>query len=290
MWDRITGKVEVVDARTLRFADGKRVELNTEAPDLNQMALAGDAFYPCGREAAEFLRDLIGDRPVTCYMMTENTGVCYVGDTNVIHALIVNGWAMAGHSSQHPAEVIARENKRGLWRGPFLPPDEWREGKRLPGEEAARKKLEEKKPADKPPAIVGTWRVTAFHTTQAGLFQLVWGARKRGSEVRFEQVGDRLTGHAMSTDFDDKTEPIVFRTLRFTGDRLVFEFDTKGWAPGVGPLAVESGQVPNKGMLRAEARLTGDRPVGTRGLSTADGAEVFRGEWSAVRAKETGKR
>ena len=38
------------------------------------------------------------------------------------------------------------------------------------------------------------------------------------------------------------------------------------------------------------ARLTGDRLVGTWGLFTVDGAEVFRGEWEAIRANESLKK
>jgi endonuclease YncB( thermonuclease family) len=33
-----------------------------------------------------------------------------------------------------PWEVIARENKRGMWRGKFVGPERWRKGERLPGE------------------------------------------------------------------------------------------------------------------------------------------------------------
>jgi hypothetical protein len=31
-------------------------------------------------------------------------------------------------------EIIARENKRGLWRGKFTVPERWRKGERLAGE------------------------------------------------------------------------------------------------------------------------------------------------------------
>jgi hypothetical protein len=41
---------------------------------------------------------------------------------------------VANHSTKHPAEIIARENRRGLWRGRFVNPDRWREGMRLDGE------------------------------------------------------------------------------------------------------------------------------------------------------------
>src|SRR5262249_16940838 len=67
MYSRIIGRVEVVNAYTLRFGDGTEVCLSRaiDAPDLEQKGLIGESFYPCGKEAAEFLRKLIGDQPVT---------------------------------------------------------------------------------------------------------------------------------------------------------------------------------------------------------------------------------
>ena len=38
-WDRITGKVTVLDAHTLEFADGTRLTLGRAAPDLNQQGM-----------------------------------------------------------------------------------------------------------------------------------------------------------------------------------------------------------------------------------------------------------
>ena len=134
-WQRITGKAKVLDARTLLFEDGTRIPLLLVAPDLDQMGKIDGSLYPCGKEAAEFLRKLIGDRPVTCFLVeAQGKWFGYVGDTNIEHAMIINGWALAHHSGMSGAEIIARENKRGLWRGQFLDPDDWRAGKRLPGE------------------------------------------------------------------------------------------------------------------------------------------------------------
>jgi endonuclease YncB( thermonuclease family) len=134
-WQRITGKARVLDAHTLRFEDGTRISLLLVAPDLDQMGKIDGALYPCGKDAAEFLRKLIGDRPVTCFLVeAQGKWFGYVGDTNIEHAMIINGWALAHHSGMNGAEIIARENKRGLWRGQFLDPDDWRAGKRLLGE------------------------------------------------------------------------------------------------------------------------------------------------------------
>jgi hypothetical protein len=41
---------------------------------------------------------------------------------------------MAHHTGMASWESIARENKRGIWRGEFILPEKWRKGERLPGE------------------------------------------------------------------------------------------------------------------------------------------------------------
>jgi endonuclease YncB( thermonuclease family) len=134
-WQRIAGKAKVVDAHTLLYEDGTQIQLLVVAPDLDQMGKVDGSLYPCGKEAAEFLGKLIADRPVTCFLVgAQDKWLGYVGDTNIEHALIINGWALAHHSGMNAAEIIARENKRGLWRGQFVDPDDWRAGKRLPGE------------------------------------------------------------------------------------------------------------------------------------------------------------
>ena len=99
------------------------------------------SFYPCGKQAAEFLQKLIGDQAVTI-LTTEGharvgknpAGSCFVGETNLEIEMVRNGWAFSHHSGMDAWEIIARENKRGLWRGKFIVPERWRKGERLPGE------------------------------------------------------------------------------------------------------------------------------------------------------------
>jgi endonuclease YncB( thermonuclease family) len=143
---RITGRVTVLDAHTLRYEDGTEVDLigAIDAPDLGQKGRIGDQLYPAGREAAEFLRKLIGEQVVTCYIDTDREdwaeqtkfrqGKAFVGETSLNTELVRHGWAMAHHSGMTAWEAIARENKRGLWRGTFVYPERWRKGERLPGE------------------------------------------------------------------------------------------------------------------------------------------------------------
>ena len=137
---RVTGKVKVINSHTLAFEDGTEVELNgtIDAAEPEQKGLIGDRLYPCGEEAAEFLQKLIGDQPVTCFTGAKSTnrlrGDCFVGEKKLQIELVRNGWAIARHSTMEEWEVIARENKRGLWRGQFVLPERWRNGERLPGE------------------------------------------------------------------------------------------------------------------------------------------------------------
>src|SRR5262249_19943863 len=106
-FERITGRARVLDAKTLLFEDGTRVPLNLRAPGPGERGAGG---------AAEFLAKLLADRPVTCFLVEAQLAyVGYVGEVNVEHAMILNGWARSHHSSTRPAETIARENRRGLW-------------------------------------------------------------------------------------------------------------------------------------------------------------------------------
>jgi endonuclease YncB( thermonuclease family) len=115
-----------------------------DAPDLAQKGRIGGELYPAGEQAAEFLRKLVADKPVTSYV-GDDVGDwakqrkfvkvdAFLGETCLNHEMIRNGWAMAHHTGTAPWEAIAREHKRGIWRGEFVLPEKWRKGERLPGE------------------------------------------------------------------------------------------------------------------------------------------------------------
>jgi hypothetical protein len=147
-WTRITGKVKVVNAYTLCFADGTEVCLSgaIDAPELEQKGLIGESLYTAGKEAAEFLRKLIGGQSVTFLGGREErvgqkmAGSCFVGETNLEIEMVRNGWAFSHHSGMDAWEIIARENKRGLWRGQFIVPERWRKGERLRGKKRESRK------------------------------------------------------------------------------------------------------------------------------------------------------
>jgi endonuclease YncB( thermonuclease family) len=143
---RIHGPVKVIDAHTLRYEDGTQVDLNggMDAPDLAQKGRIDGKLYPAGEKAANFLRTLVGDKPVTSYAESDGedwtkkkkfTKVdAFVGETCLSQEIMRNGWAMAHHTGMAAWESIARENKRGIWRGELILPEKWRKGERLEGE------------------------------------------------------------------------------------------------------------------------------------------------------------
>jgi len=141
-WLRLTGTARVLSANTFILADGTEISLSMgmDAPDLEQQGVIRGTFYPAGKEAAEFLRKLIGEQPVTCLVNREDRNRkpvrahCYVGEMSLEAEMVRSGWAVSDHSLLDAFEIMARENKRGLWRGQFIAPRRWRKGERLPGE------------------------------------------------------------------------------------------------------------------------------------------------------------
>ncbi len=117
-WVRISGKVKVLAAHTVAYEDGSEVRLDgmMEAPELEQKGLIDGKFYPCGKDAAEFLRKLIGDRSVKCIVHRENVdgkkmrgGSAFVGETCLNIEMVRNGWAISDHEGMDGFEILARE-------------------------------------------------------------------------------------------------------------------------------------------------------------------------------------
>ena len=129
------GPVVVADGDSLRMG-GRKVRLHgIDAPELDQSCrLANDKSYRCGREARNFLKQLISRREVKCTLIDidrydRDVAVCRAGDTELNSAMVSNGWALAyrHHSGNYiKVEKSARQKQKGIWRGKFENPQEWR--------------------------------------------------------------------------------------------------------------------------------------------------------------------
>ena len=134
----ITGPARVIDGDTIEVA-GERIRLHgIDAPERKQTCKWPGKTIPCGRLATTALMDLTSGADVTCKTREKDrygrwVAVCYDPDgfdigRNMVHT----GWALAYR--QYSTDYVATEDKarkaqRGMWKGKFVPPWEWRRGK-----------------------------------------------------------------------------------------------------------------------------------------------------------------
>lgn len=110
---------------------GGRVRLYAiSAPRLNQNCQewrSGQLVdYACGQHAKAFLQSLVAGRDPFCVReAAAGTASCYVDGRDVGLEMVAAGWAVAQRAESEryvPAQERAREQGRGLWRGPFTDP------------------------------------------------------------------------------------------------------------------------------------------------------------------------
>ena len=141
----LQGKARVIDGDTLELA-GVRVRLwGIDALEKRQSCRSGRETWSCGGLAKAALRSRETD--LRCQEKGKDRygrvlAVCFEGRDDVNAWLVSEGWALAYREFAEayvPQETEAKAQKRGMHRGEFVAPWEWRRGKRLPSlaEEAA---------------------------------------------------------------------------------------------------------------------------------------------------------
>lgn len=138
----IVGRADVVDGDTISI-HGARIRLNgVDAPESRQLCQDehGDD-YPCGRISAMALDDFLAvSRPTACKQVdTDRYGrvvaTCWRADGTEVNSWLVR----QGHAVDFrrysrgrylPEQTEAQRHKRGIWRGLFMNPDDFRRMKR----------------------------------------------------------------------------------------------------------------------------------------------------------------
>lgn len=135
----IEGPASVIDGDTIEIA-GKKIGLHgIDAPETGQSCRQIGKPYPCGKQAAQALAELIENNNVRCDTRGRGpdnriAAVCHAAGHNLSGWMTGQGWALAyrRHSRNYVAhEKSAASGKRGLWRGQFVAPWDWRRGNRL---------------------------------------------------------------------------------------------------------------------------------------------------------------
>jgi len=129
-----SGKPKIIDGDTIRIGN-IRIRLHgIDAPEAKQTCTAGGIEWPCGREATKALVKAIADRSVSCNRRDVDrygriVAVCRAGAINLNAWMVGQGWAIAYRRFSMDYvqdEDEARGARRGLWRGEFVMPWDWR--------------------------------------------------------------------------------------------------------------------------------------------------------------------
>ncbi len=130
------GTATVIDGKFIDVA-GTRLQLfGIDTPALKQTCKRSeqglDKTIPCGKLAKWALMDLVIGAKVSCIWKNKSRqlATCTAGGFDVARNLVHTGWALADRE-QSDSYVVneneAKAAKRGLWKGTFTPPKQWRE-------------------------------------------------------------------------------------------------------------------------------------------------------------------
>ncbi len=148
----LAGRPAIADMEGMpKIIDGDTIELHGEAirlygidaPELGQICRIKARSYDCGEIARTALLDLTAGVAVTCRIVPPGPGAaagddrpgrCTAEGYDLSEGMAYTGWALALRqvSERYTAfEDGARAAGRGLWRGEFVTPWDWRAGTRL---------------------------------------------------------------------------------------------------------------------------------------------------------------
>tara|TARA_R110000787_G_scaffold282559_1_gene394489 strand:+ start:4430 stop:5101 length:672 start_codon:yes stop_codon:yes gene_type:complete len=129
----------VIDGDTL-IINGNKIRLHgIDAPEANQMCVLEGKPWKCGEAATQALIDILQNGYPRCEHLNKDRygrsiSRCFNGAGDVSELLVRQGFALAyrKYSADYvSAEEFAKAGKSGIFAGQFVPPWDWRRGKRL---------------------------------------------------------------------------------------------------------------------------------------------------------------
>lgn len=126
-----TGSPTVIDGDTLAISGDTFRLSGIDAPELDQMCQRDGADWACGVEAADRLRQFIGQSEVTCWGEERDqydriVAICSIGRIELNSTMVEEGWATAFRQYSHAyiaEEERARAAAKGIWSSSFTVPE-----------------------------------------------------------------------------------------------------------------------------------------------------------------------
>jgi endonuclease YncB( thermonuclease family) len=133
--DGLAGRARAIDGDTIEIRSTRVRLFGIDAPEGGQACRdESGRGWSCGRDSAAALAGLVSGRDVSCRRRdTDRFGrvvaVCVAAGQDLGRRMVLDGWAVAfrRYSRDYVAdEDRARSAGRGLWRGTFDMPWDWR--------------------------------------------------------------------------------------------------------------------------------------------------------------------
>ena len=134
----IIGVATVIDGDTIKI-NGNNIRLNgIDAPERKQSCTYEGSEWLCGQKATLALSELIRRETVNCHVSgrdryKRSIAICFVGRLDLNAWMVEQGWAVANRkylTDYVMQEDEARQEKRGIWKGEFVMPWDWRAQKK----------------------------------------------------------------------------------------------------------------------------------------------------------------
>lgn len=130
----LVGIPKITDGDTIRIGNTRIRFHGIDAPEVRQKCEMNGRQWNCGEAATKALTDVIRDKEVSCSKRDVDRykriiAVCRVGSLELNAWMVENGWAVAyrRYSKDYiNDEQKAKIGRRGIWRGTFEMPWNWR--------------------------------------------------------------------------------------------------------------------------------------------------------------------
>ncbi len=133
--NEIIGKPTIIDGDTIKILNYKIRLHGIDSPEINQLCLdKNNKQWQCGIRAKNSLNNFISNKNIKCIYNKKDRykrfiGTCYLNEIDIQEWMVKNGWAIAykKYSKKYvEAEIYAKNNNLGIWKGKFLEPYKWR--------------------------------------------------------------------------------------------------------------------------------------------------------------------